>query len=82
MDNRIFFQDFMEDGSVIIRGCIDPDTGIGFGEVFRKTHSYHIDIEENGVQKDPKTYEEQVYVLANNEIERIKSKRDYEIWKD
>jgi len=69
--SKIYFQDYSDD-QTLIKGWIDSETKDGLAEVYKKTTIIGIDINENGVVKNPSTNKQYVHKYALEALNRLK----------
>jgi len=67
----IYFQDYPDEQS-LIKGWIDSETKEGLAEIFKKTTTIGIDINENGAMKNPSTNKQYAYKFASEALDRLK----------
>jgi len=69
--SKIYFQDYPDD-QTLIKGYINSETKEGLAEVYKKTTTVGIDINENGVVKNPNTNKQYAYKFASEALDRLK----------
>ena len=68
---KIYFQDY-PDNQTLIKGYINSETKEGLAEIFKKTTTIGIDINTNGVVKNPSTNKQYAYKFASEALNRLK----------
>ena len=70
---KIYFQDYLDE-QTLIKGWIDSKSKEGIAEVYKKTTTIGIDINENGVMKNPNTNKQYAHKFALDALNRYKKK--------
>ena len=70
---KIYFQDYLDE-QTLIKGWIDSKSKEGIAKVYKKTTTIGIDINENGVMKNPNTNKQYAHKFAQNALDRYNTK--------